>query len=124
MGDQVNQVLSSLQHLAAGDSTTETMETLSKACHEVLSGKNLDPVNAILVPLEYVYAVHFTYTDNPDTEVDHSPSTNSITHYSRCFFVFQDSRNFMKFLNGMFVKVKALLKQVLSLYSVHILIAI
>ena len=121
VSDELGQVLSSLQQLAAGESSSQSMEDLSKACFALLSGKNLDPVNAIVVPLESVNAVHSLFGDNPDVEVDHFPSRTTISDYSRCFFVFQDSRNFMKFLNGMFVKVKALLKQVLSSYSVHIL---
>ena len=89
VGDEVGQGLMTLQQLAAGESSSQSMENLSKALHDGLSGKNLDPINAILVPLESVNAVHSLFIDNPDTEVDHSPSTNSISHYSRCLLCFR-----------------------------------
>lgn len=70
VSEEVTQILNVLELLAAGNPTTETFSELSTKCQAVLSGDRLDPIKAVIIPLETVDAVHSIFVDSPGYEVE------------------------------------------------------
>ena len=69
VSDEVSQILIDLQKLAAGDPSTEDFQDLYSNAQRLLGGDNLDPIKAVVVALDSVYAVHSLFVDSPGYEV-------------------------------------------------------
>ena len=92
VSDEVSQMLTALQKLAAGDPTTENYESLSTNAQRILGGDKLDPIKAVVVELATIDAVHSLYVDSPEYAVRCSlsitaPRSSSTFCFFRCFVV-------------------------------------
>ena len=68
--EDVTKLIRSLEVLSKGLPTSETYEDLSTTAQRVLSGTDLDPIKAIVVPLSSIKAVTKKFLANPEFEVD------------------------------------------------------
>ena len=68
----VDELISSLSALARGEAAENAnlYEELSKSAQDILSGDEVDPIQAIVIPLRSVSAVHEKFGDNPDAAVE------------------------------------------------------
>ena len=68
----VDELISSLSALARGEAAEDATlyEKLSQSAQDILSGDSVDPIQAIVVPLRSVSAVHDKFVDNPDAAVE------------------------------------------------------
>lgn len=89
----VNDLISTLSALARGDASDDNTlhEKLSLSAQDILSKDFVDPIQAIVVPLRSVSAVHEKFLDNPDAA---------------------DTVAFMEYLNEMYLEVTARLMQI------------
>jgi len=87
--ETVTQLLTDLRSLSQGNAESLDFQSLSANAQSLLSGDRLDPIKAVLVPLDTVGAVH----DMFGTQTS------------------EDTASFMKFLNEVFLGVEALEKQ-------------
>ena len=66
----VTKLIQTLEVLSKGQPTTETYTDLSTTAQHVLSGTDLDPIKAIVVPLSSIKAVTKKFLANPEFEVE------------------------------------------------------
>ena len=68
----VDDLISSLSALARGEAVEDAnlYQKLSKSAQHILSGNAVDPIQAIVVPLRSVSAVHDKLVDNPNATVE------------------------------------------------------
>ena len=68
----VNDLISSLSNLARGNASNHNKlhEQLYQSAHDILSQDFVDPIQAIVVPLRSVSAVHDEFVNNPEAAVE------------------------------------------------------